>query len=482
MNRRERLCIRLARLLGKLLGDRGSWSGGTDSGRSWDGKPVVWFQSAQRAGRLLTLVEAVTTENQVFRVVRSWALAPHSDGKWLLEMAEKNHEALDEEWINDELEDTIGRLEDPQTAKSKLEIPKARLSKPIVSSPISGIWTRRFRWLTGLAFSLCFILILISISSLQYQRMLKLVGNLDSAIGLSSIRQAQAVQDLSKNMTALDDDLELLRGDAQRKREEFDFNRKNAAMTLRRLGAELPSGSSSRKRAYEYLADRIESSGSYGDIIYQLSRIPENNFQAETVMTVDRASIIPLSAYRSTVTGLGYPARLDGEDPTGEQFMISSGFGELRLIDSGAGGYLPHMAIDIINVGNILTVTEQNSIIRFPGEPGSVISAYDGVILYSSYSEVYGWNLEVSHSIEAEWRDQYRGIRYLTTYYAHLAENSDWKGGETVRRGEKLGAIGETGNATGPHLHFEVRVYRDNGESIGWYGNFDRVNPYVLAN
>jgi len=482
MNRRKRLCIRLVALLGKLLGDKRSWSGGTDSGRSLDGKPVVWFLSAQRVGRLLTLVETVTAESRASRVVRCWALAPHSDGEWVLEMAEKNHETLDEEWINDELEETIGRLEDPQAAESMLEIPKARLDKPIVSSPIFGIWSRRFRWFTGLAFSLCVFLILISISSLQYQRMFNLVGNLDLAIGLSSIRQTQAVQNLSENMATLDDDLELLKGDAQREREEFDFDRKNTAMTLRQLGDELPSGNSSRQKTYEYLADKIESSGSYGDIIYQLSRIPENNSQAATIMAIDRANIIPLSAYQSTVAGLGYPVRLDGEDSTGEEFMISGGFGELRLIDSGIGGYTPHMAIDIINVGNILTVTEQNSIIRFPGEPGSVISVYDGVILYSNYNEVYGWNLEISHPIKAEWRDQYRGIRYLTTFYAHLAENSDWKGGETVQKSEKLGAIGETGNATGPHLHFEVRVYRDNGEFTGWYGNFDRVNPYVLVN
>ena len=42
--------------------------------------------------------------------------------------------------------------------------------------------------------------------------------------------------------------------------------------------------------------------------------------------------------------------------------------------------------------------------------------------------------------------------------------------GDTVMQGEQLGYIGDTGNTTGPHLHFEVRVKDSNG-------NVQRVNP-----
>jgi len=54
-----------------------------------------------------------------------------------------------------------------------------------------------------------------------------------------------------------------------------------------------------------------------------------------------------------------------------------------------------------------------------------------------------------------------------THYYAHL---NDFVGGDrSVARGGIIGHVGQSGNATTPHLHFEIRLGGPNGT---------RVDPY----
>ncbi len=45
----------------------------------------------------------------------------------------------------------------------------------------------------------------------------------------------------------------------------------------------------------------------------------------------------------------------------------------------------------------------------------------------------------------------------MVTRYAHLSEQSV-RQGQWVWRGRRIGGVGMTGRATGPHLHFEIRI------------------------
>lgn len=76
----------------------------------------------------------------------------------------------------------------------------------------------------------------------------------------------------------------------------------------------------------------------------------------------------------------------------------------------------------------------------------SVHAAADGVVLHAAMANGYGKLVVIDHG---------NGFQ---TYYGHLSRFSVVAGQE-IRQGELLGAVGATGRATGPHLHYEVRRY-----------------------
>ena len=102
----------------------------------------------------------------------------------------------------------------------------------------------------------------------------------------------------------------------------------------------------------------------------------------------------------------------------------------------------------------------------FTGEPGyhqgidistekgqPVYATADGTVEAASYTGDYGNLIVLRHGFG------------LATRYGHLS-SFNAKPGQSVKRGDVIGYVGESGRSTGPHLHYEVRI------------NNTPVNPY----
>ena len=82
------------------------------------------------------------------------------------------------------------------------------------------------------------------------------------------------------------------------------------------------------------------------------------------------------------------------------------------------------------------------------GTPIKVVA--DGTVTFAAYSGSYGYLVKVDHGNGVE------------TWYGHTSKMLV-KEGQAVKAGDTIALVGSTGNSTGPHLHFEVRI---NGEHV----------------
>ncbi|HSH88491.1 MAG TPA: M23 family metallopeptidase [Ramlibacter sp.] len=84
--------------------------------------------------------------------------------------------------------------------------------------------------------------------------------------------------------------------------------------------------------------------------------------------------------------------------------------------------------------------------VDYGAETGTAVRTVgDGVVEFAGEQNGFGNVVIIKHSLT----DQ--------TVYAHLSR-IDVQQGQSVNQGQNIGAVGSTGWATGPHLHFEFRV------------------------
>lgn len=98
-------------------------------------------------------------------------------------------------------------------------------------------------------------------------------------------------------------------------------------------------------------------------------------------------------------------------------------------------GYSGHSGVDLTMSGAY-------------GKP--VYASASGTVVFAGWSGGYGKCIRISHA------------NGYTTYYAHLS-SIDVSVGASVYQGQQIGRIGSTGNSSGPHLHFELRI---NGAAV----------------
>lgn len=149
----------------------------------------------------------------------------------------------------------------------------------------------------------------------------------------------------------------------------------------------------------------------------------------------------PPTTAATTTTAAPAPSGSMFAWPVPGHYGISSYFGP-RPDPFGSGVIKGHGAIDII--GNVS-----------PINGAAVCAAGNGTVSYvtsDNWGGGYGKHVVIYH-----------GNGY-STLYAHM-QRVDVSVGQQVTVGQQVGIVGMTGSATGPHLHFEVRI------------NNERVNP-----
>lgn len=89
-----------------------------------------------------------------------------------------------------------------------------------------------------------------------------------------------------------------------------------------------------------------------------------------------------------------------------------------------------------------------------------LVAARGGTVQYAGYQSAAGNYIVID--------GRGTGFDFM---YAHLAEPSPLHTGETVRTGQPIGIVGDTGDAQGCHLHFEMWT------PPGWYEGGEPIDP-----
>jgi len=210
-------------------------------------------------------------------------------------------------------------------------------------------------------------------------------------------------------------------------------------------------------------------------VICLVSCVPSQNIppspQATALVSLfptETATLTPLAAatiIQPSLTPISPTSTLIPCDPHLTDYCITEGHfilqrpiqrpandsvdGTYRYASTADGTRDPHHGVEIGKDFGTPVQSAADGVVIFAGS--------DQAAIYSPWTNFYG-NVIVIHHVDD-----------LFTLYAHLSK-IDVVVGDVVQMGEKIGELGQSGAATGSHLHFEVR----RGEVQNY---FSTVNP-----
>lgn len=163
------------------------------------------------------------------------------------------------------------------------------------------------------------------------------------------------------------------------------------------------------------------------DINLYKKHIAEWEAENKRMAELARASQRSASGYKGKAWTSKFLKPCSGEITSGFGYRVHPIFGVRKM----------HTGVDIANQ---------------TGTP--VKAAGDGKVIETGRERGYGNMILIDHG------------KGRATLYGHLSE-IDCKAGQLVKAGDVIGKVGSTGFATGPHLHFEVRINGDPVDPLG---------------
>ncbi len=228
------------------------------------------------------------------------------------------------------------------------------------------------------------------------------------------IDRAEVVKEISEYDKRVFDSMEKTRLEIEKSRDEIANLKKSQEAAKDNLETQKSALAAKQQEQANYIKELEKDAAAYQKVIDEEDRAMEA-LKAQVSSSLSKSS--------------GGKAYVGGEFawPTPSCHYITSHFSPRRK-NPVSGIYKRHTGVDI-----------------GAGYGTTIVAANSGTVTLAGWNSGYGNCVIIDHG----------GGK--ATLYGHMSSYAVSKG-QTVSKGQKIGAVGSTGNSTGPHLHFEILI------------------------